>query len=123
MGDAADEADATAHAITFASPDDPAPGQCRPQLIYPHVERRLVTEMGEADPDGHARRHVHQADDRSRGEHAGLRDADQLLAVIEAELDPVRAVAEIEDAERAAMADAARISGESLRIEGGQGLA
>src|SRR5436309_4197625 len=46
-----------------------------------------------------------------------ISDANQSVSIVERELHPVRSVADIEDAERAAMADAARIVCEALRIE------
>src|SRR4051812_40247461 len=115
------EADALRHPIAFAAADDALAGCRRPQIVDPHVERRLVAEAAEFDPDRHARRHVHQADDRPRGEHARFRDSDQFLLPVQPELDPVGAVADIEDAEGAAMADLAGIFGEQPGIEAALG--
>src|SRR4051812_26959135 len=117
MRHAPHEADARRGLVAFAAADDAAAGRRGPQIVDAQVQRRLVAEAAELHPDRHARRHVHEADDRPGGEHAGLAHADQSLAIVEAELDPILAVAHVEDAERAAMADAAGKLGEPLGVE------
>src|SRR5687767_799743 len=117
MGEATDEGDASRHADTFAPADDSAAGDRGSEIVDPEVERRLVAEAVELDPDRHAGRHVHQADDRPGGDDPALGDSDKLLAIIEAELDPVGPVADIGDSERPAMAHPARIGGEKLGVE------
>src|SRR5687767_11968933 len=117
MGEAADEGDASRHTDTFASADNSAAGDCGAEIVDPEVESRLMAEPVQLHPDRHAGRHVHQADDRPGGDDPALGDSDKLLAIVEAELDPVGSVADIGDSERPAMADAARIGGEQLGVE------
>src|SRR5688572_21547957 len=117
MGEAADEADALRDAVAFAAADDRSSRRRRAEIVDPEVERRLRPEVAELDPDRQAGRHVHQADDRARGDDPGLRHADQLLVIGQAQLGPVVAMGVVGDAERAAMADAPDVGHEPRGIE------
>src|SRR5688500_16279768 len=92
MSEAADEADAFCYSIAFAATDDRLARSRRPQIVDPEVERRLVAEHAQPDPDGDAGRHVHQADNRARRYDPAFRYSDQLFGVRQAEFGPILAM-------------------------------
>src|SRR5207237_10741751 len=75
----------------------------RPHIVHPEVQPRMRPEGAQSHPDLEAVRHIHKSDDSARGQHPGLRHADQYLAPVQRKLDPVLAMGVIADAERGAV--------------------
>ncbi len=102
--DPANEADRALERVAFAATDHGAPGPRAAEIVNPKIERRLRLEPAALDPDRKAGRHVHQRDDRPRGEHARRRIADEVLPIREPHLDPIVAVCVIGNAYASAVA-------------------
>src|SRR5687767_6244687 len=119
MGGAADERYLPRQLVAFAARDHGLALERGPEVIEPEVDGHDRLEMAERHPHRSPAAGVEQADDRARRKDALVRDADQLLAPRQGQFDPVVAGLAIFEAQRPAMADAARQLEEALRIEAG----
>ncbi len=94
---AAHERDRAGDAVAFAAPDHGLAGGGGPQIIDAQIERRVRCEGAELAPHRDAGRHIHQRQDRPRGEHAEAGSPDQRRGIGEYQLGPVVAMRAVAD--------------------------
>src|SRR5512134_1515089 len=117
MRQAADECDLPRQLVALAAGDDRLSLDGRPQVIEPKVDGYDRLEMSERHPNGRAATGVEQADDRARCQYSFLRNANQLLAPGQGQLDPILRGITIFQGQRTTMADLADQFEKALGIE------
>jgi hypothetical protein len=109
--------------VAFHPPAHARPFARGALVIDPEIERRHRIEAAARLPDRHPAGHVHQADDRARGQHRAAGIAQQILTPGQLKLDPIVPLIGKAQAEPAGVPMKKEPFGRFARVEAARGRA
>ena len=100
----ANKRDGAGDVIAFAMADDHLAGPGRAEIINSQIQRGLGLEDSRLQPDRQAGRHIHQGENRARGEDARAGVAHQIFTIGQGKFTPALTMAVILGANQLVMA-------------------